>query len=171
MLDRKSFCSLTLIMLLALAASGAPAQSSGPVVLTGADLTRVVPTSFYFAGQSAPTQMRNAAAARFGTSRYVIAGLVDISGYSADVRAVYEGFLITDSKIKVGDHDLDAGAYGFGFTDSGRMNVLDLGSNKLFTVSTSHDAQLRRPRPLMMVAEGPGVRLYSGRDYVTVTAR
>ena len=39
------------------------------VILTGAELSRVVPPGFYFQGLSAPTQIRNAAAARFGTNR------------------------------------------------------------------------------------------------------
>src|SRR5258705_4741992 len=84
------------------------------VVLTGADLTRVVPPGFYFQGLTAPTQMRNSAAARFGSNRYVIVGLVDTSGYAADVRARYEGFLITDSAITINGSDLGVGAYGFG---------------------------------------------------------
>src|SRR6185295_17381587 len=68
-------------------------------ILSGNDLTRVVPTGFYFQGQSAATQMRNAAAARFGRDRFVIAGMVDTSGYAADVRAKYQGFFITDSPV------------------------------------------------------------------------
>src|ERR1051325_10845886 len=84
-------------------------------ILAGAELTQVVPPGFYFQGQSAPTQMRNSAAARFGTRRFVIAGLVDTSGYAADVRAKYEGFFITDSSIKINGSDLSVGAYGFGF--------------------------------------------------------
>ncbi|HMF56221.1 MAG TPA: hypothetical protein VK619_07735 [Pyrinomonadaceae bacterium] len=173
MRDQLRLFSMALAVALALSGSMAVtgAQTSGAVVLTGADLTRVVPTSFYFAGQSAPTQMRNSAAARFAENRYVVVGLVDTSGYSADVRAVYEGFFITDSKIKIGDHDLDVGAYGFGFTDTGQMNILDLASSKLFSVPTTRDGSFRRPRPLMMVAQGANVRLYSGRDYVVIVAR
>src|SRR2546425_13012695 len=83
-------------------------------VLAGAELSRVVPPGFYFQGLSAPTQMRNSAAARLGKNRYVIAGLVDTSGYAADVRARYEGFLITDSAITINGSDLGTGAYGFG---------------------------------------------------------
>lgn len=162
---------LAFVLTLFTSAAVMSAQGLSAQVLSGTDLARVVPSSFYFAGQSAPTQMRNSAAARFGDNRYVIAGLVDTSGYSADVRAVYEGFLITDSKIKVGDHDLEVGAYGFGFTGQGQMNIMDLSSHKLFTVQTSRDANLRRPRPLMMTAEGAGIRLYSGRDFVRITAR
>src|SRR5262245_59799037 len=95
-------------------------------VLTGDELTRVVPPGFYFQGLSAPTQMRNAAAARFGTKRFVIAGLVDTSGYAADVRAKYEGFLITDSSIQINGTDLGVGAYGFGFSNDGKLQILDL---------------------------------------------
>lgn len=140
-------------------------------VLTGADLTRVVPSSFYFQGLSAPTQMRNSAAARFGASRYVIAGMVDTSGYAADVRAKYEGFFITDSAIEINDRDLDIGAYGFGFSNDGKMQILDLAGDQIFQVSTTKDSNLRRPRPLMMTKSGDAVRLYSGRDYVTIEAK
>src|SRR6266536_4312467 len=70
-------------------------------ILAGAELTQVVPPGFYFQGLSAPTQMRNSAAARFGSKRSVIAGMVDTGGYAADVRAKYEGFFITDSRIKI----------------------------------------------------------------------
>src|SRR6476620_11512252 len=67
-------------------AQNVPAVDTSNKVLAGAELTRVVPTSFYFQGQAAPTQMRNAAAVRFAAKRFVIAGLVDTSGYSTDVR-------------------------------------------------------------------------------------
>ena len=140
-------------------------------VLSGTELTRIVPASFYFQGLSAPTQTRNSAAARFGDKRYVIVGMVDTSGYAADVRAKYEGFFITDSKIEINGHDLETGAYGFGFTDDGKMNILDLSSKEILSASTTRDSSLRRPRPLMMMKTGDGVRLYSGRDYVTITAK
>jgi hypothetical protein len=130
----------------------------------------VVPAGFYFQGQSAPTQMRNAVAARFGSKRFVIAGLVDTSGYATDVREKYQGFLITDSPIKVGRSELGIGAYGFGFTD-GRFVVLDLGGKEVFSEPVVADAELKRPRPLLMIKAGGAIRLYSGRSYVTVTMR
>ncbi|HEX5836019.1 MAG TPA: hypothetical protein VFY34_19290 [Pyrinomonadaceae bacterium] len=143
----------------------------GGTVLAGAELTRVVPTSFYFQGQSAPTQVRNSAAARFGNNRYVIAGMVDTSGYSAEIRARYQGFFITDSSITVGGETLATGAYGFGFTNDGKLNILDLGGNQIITVSTTNDKALRRPRPLTMTMDGANVRLYAGRDYVVIGAK
>jgi len=141
-----------------------------PVVVTGADLTRLVPSSFYFKGQSAPTQVRNTSAAKLGAERFVIVGLVDTSGYSADVRAKYEGFFITDSPIKVNGEALPTGAYGFGFSSDGKMRVMDIAGNDVLLVSSTNDKDLKRPRPLMMTASGEGVRFYSRRDYVTITA-
>jgi hypothetical protein len=140
-------------------------------VLQGAELTRVVPTGFYFQALSAPTQMRNSAAARFGTKRFVVAGLVDTSGYAADVRAKYEGFFITDSLIRINGSDLGSGAYGFGFSNDGKLQILDLAGNQILSVATTKDTELKRPRPLMMTKSGNGVRFYSGKDYVTVNFR
>ena len=140
-------------------------------ILTGAELNRVVPPGFYFQGLSAPTQIRNSAAARFGTKRFVIAGMVDTAGYAADVRAKYEGFFITDSPIAINGSDLGTGAYGFGFSNDGKMQIMDLAGNQIFSISTTKDNALRRPRPLMMTNAANGIRFYSGKDYVTVTAK
>ena len=152
-------------------AAGVVVAQGGATILTGADLTRVVPTGFYFQGLSAPTQMRNSAAARFGTDRYVISGLVDTSGYSADVRAKYVGFLITDSAITLSGESLAPGAYGFGFATEGKMTVMDLAGKDLLSVPVTNDKDLRRPRPLMMSADPGGVRLYAGKDYVVIAAK
>lgn len=140
-------------------------------ILAGAELARVVPPGFYFQGLTAPTQMRNSAAVRFGSKRYVVAGLVDTSGYAADVRAKYEGFLITDSPITINGSELGVGAYGFGFTNDGKLNVLDLAGNEILSVSTNRDNQLKRPRPLMMTKAGNGIRFYSGKDYAVIAAK
>lgn len=161
---------LSLVLLVLVAATSAAAQEKA-TILTGAELTRIVPTGFYFQGLSAPTQMRNSAAARFGTDRYVISGLVDTSGYSADVRAKYVGFLITDSPITLNGTALPSGAYGFGFGTPGKLTVLDLAGKDLLSVDVTNDKSLRRPRPLMMTADPGGVRLYNGRDYVVIAAQ
>src|SRR5256886_9413315 len=161
--------SLLLSAILCLPAFAA-AQNS-VTILTGAELNQVVPPGFYFQGLSAPTQMRNSAAARFGTKRFVITGLVDTSGYAADVRAKYEGFLITDSPISINGFDLGTGAYGFGFSNDGKMQILDLAGNQILSISTTKDNELKRPRPLMVTNAAEGIRFYSGKDYVTVTSK
>lgn len=142
-----------------------------PKILEGDELSRVVPASFYFEGQSAPTQMRNAAAVQFGPNRFAMAGFVDTSGYSSEVQAKYQGFIITDSPIVIGGARLATGAYGFGFTKDGRLNVMDVGGRQLLSVRTRRDAGLQRPRPLMMTAVPRGVRLYAGRDFVVLSSR
>src|SRR4029078_350400 len=116
----------SLIAALLLVAGSAVAQERA-AILAGAELTRVGPPGFYFHGLSAPTPMRNSAAARFGKNRYVISGLVDTSGYSADVRAKYVGFLMPDSAITPNGEPRPAGAYGFGFAKEGKITVMDLG--------------------------------------------
>jgi hypothetical protein len=167
---KKLLFTFAMILFVSLISQSAEAQEQ-PIVLTGAELTRVIPSGFYFQGQSAPTQMRNSAAVRFAANRYVLAGLVDTSGYAAEVRAKYEGFLITDSPITVGGSELAPGAYGFGFSKDGKLNILDLAGNQILSVSTTRDNQLRRPRPLMMIKSGDGVRLYSGKDYAQIVTR
>ena len=114
--------------------------------------------------------MRNSAAVRIN-SHFVIVGMVDTSGYSADVRARYQGFFITDSAITVGGQALPTGAYGFGFTNDGKFNILDLGNNEVLSVASTNDKALKRPRPLMMQMDGSNVRLYAGRDYVVLTVK
>ena len=165
------FCLYAAILVLAASLSLAARAQDAVTVLTGAELTRIVPPGFYFQGLSAATQMRNAAAARLGDKRYVIAGLVDTSGYAADVRAKYEGFFITDSLIRINGSDLTVGAYGFGFTQDGKMQILDLQGNQVLSVSTTKDSDLTRPRPLMMSKAADGLRFYNGKDYVTITAK
>ena len=95
--SKEPFCLLCL-----LPASLAVGQQRASI-LAGSDLSRVWPQGFYFQGLSAPTQTRNSAAARWGKDRHVIAGLVDTSGYSTEVRAKYEGFLITDFDISLAE--------------------------------------------------------------------
>jgi hypothetical protein len=158
------FCLLPALSTIAIA-------QNTPSILTESELARVVPISFYYQGQSAPTQMRNAAAVRFAPERYVIAGLVDTSGYSAEIRGKYEGFLITDSAIKIGGVRLNTGAYGFGFSSTGKMNIFDISGKLILTVKSKNDAELKRPRPLMMMQAADGVRLYDGRNYVILSAK
>jgi hypothetical protein len=139
--------------------------------MTDQQVTRIVPAAFYFQGQSAPTQMRNSAAMRLGEDRHVIAGLVDTTGYAADVRAKYEGFLITDLPITINGEALEIGAYGFGFSNDGKFSVMNIAGDQLLSVATTKDNALRRPRPLMMAESDKSIRLYSGKDYVVIAAK
>ncbi len=146
-------------------------EKAAPEILNDTTAAKIVPTSFYFAGQSAPTQMRNAAVARIGKSRHVIAGLVDTSGYSTEISGKYEGFLITDSPVNVGGKQLETGAYGFGFSSDGKLHIFDLSSKEIMSVETMNDKEMKRPRPLMMRVAADGVRFYKGKNYALVAVK
>ena len=146
-------------------------EKAAPEILNDTTAAKVVPTSFYFAGQSAPTQMRNAAVARIGKDRHVIAGLVDTSGYSTEISGKYEGFLITDSPVNIGGKQLETGAYGFGFSSDGKLHIFDLSSKEIIAVETINDKEMKRPRPLMMSVAADGVRFYKGKNYALVLAK
>lgn len=146
-------------------------EKAAPEILSETEASKIVPASFYFAGQSAPTQIRNSAVARIGKDRHVIAGMVDTSGYSTEISGKYEGFLITDSPIVVGGKQLSTGAYGFGFSGDGKLHIFDLSSKEIFSVETVTDKELKRPRPLMMAAAGISVRFYKGKNYAIIAAK
>ncbi len=115
-------------MIAALCVTGLMAAQSGVnTVLKPADLEKLFPATVYYAGQSAPAQIRNSGGVKFGDGHYVLASLVDTSGYSTGVAAKYQGYLITEVPIKIEGKHLPAGAYGFGFLDGDRLLVTDLG--------------------------------------------
>jgi hypothetical protein len=147
------------------------ASAQRPEILDDNAAKVVIPSSFYFAGQSAPTQMRNAVVAKFGKNRFVIAGLVDTSGYSTEISGKYEGFFITDSPVRVGAKLLGTGAYGFGFSQNGKLNIFDISAKQILSVNTQTDADMKRPRPLQMTSAGDEVRLYKGKNYVVISSR
>ena len=137
-------------------------------VVPSDQLPQVVPTGFYYEGQVAPTQMRNAAAVRIGAKKHVIVALVDNSGYAAETRSKIEGFWATDLNVRVGGKDLPSGVYPFGVTRDGILNIYNLSGILQISVKTTHDALFSHPRPLVMVKGSDGIRLYRGRDYVLV---
>jgi hypothetical protein len=131
-------------------------------------LPHVVPTGFYYEGQVAPTQMRNATAVRVGAKKHVIVALVDNSGYATEIRSKIEGFWATDLNVRIGGKDLPSGVYPFGVTQDGILNIYNLSGILQISVKTTHDAFLSHPRPLVMVKGSDGIRLYRGRNYVLV---
>ena len=158
---KKRFGSgLWLIVLVALAVGHAGAQ-----ILAGDALKKVVPASYFFAGQSAPVQARNSVALKTGAGKFVLAGLVDTSGYSTAIQEKYQGFLITETKLTFDGGTLEPGAYGFGFKD-GKFLVMNIASTDLFSAASQSDEQLKHAVPLKLEKEGDGYRLYAGKKYV-----
>lgn len=150
------------------------AQADSPlagkeVVLKAADISpKIFPESVFFRGQVAPAQLRNTGGVHFGDDLYVLAGLVDSSGYSSGIREKYQGYLLSEVILEIGGQTLKPGAYGFGFVAGGKFLVMDLGANDVLQGASQHDADLKRPVPLQ-VAESSAAgtyRLYSGREFV-----
>jgi hypothetical protein len=148
------------------AARSSEAQAAGDTVLSAAEMSKLLPASVYFKGQSATTQVRNSGGVKFADGTYALAVMVDTSGYSSEVAQKYQAYFVTETPIKIEGHDLPAGVYGVGFIAENKFVVLDVGAHDLFTVSSHKDEELKRPTPLKILAEGGGFRLYAGRNYV-----
>lgn len=144
------------------------AQSAKPAVLTAAELKQSVPSAYFFRGQSATVQVRNAGGLRVGKDSLVLAALVDTSGYAQDVQQKYQGLFITEVKLNIGGTSLAPGEYGFGFNADGKFRVLDVAANDLLATDLKSDDNLRRPVPLKLSEEGGEYRLYAGRKYVVI---
>lgn len=154
---RKAIC---LSVLIVLAASLAAAQ-----VLNGEELKKAVPTTYFYAGQSAPVQMRNSVGVKNSGGKLVLAGLVDTSGYSTAIAEKYQGFFITEAKISVGGSALEVGAYGFGFKD-GKFNVMNIAAGDVLSVDSKTDDKLVHAVPMKLTKDGSDYRLYKGKQYV-----
>jgi len=153
-----------------LIALSAIAQSAPTIVAQG-DLKKVVPEAYFFRGMSATTQMRNSSAVHYPDDFYVIAGLVDTSGYSSDVKAKYNGSFITEKTLKVGSSTLQPGKYGMGYTPEGKFHILNVAGDEVLVADIVTDEKLARPQPLKIVTDGSIAKLYLGKKYVSFTAQ
>lgn len=139
------------------------------VVLKASDMKpKLFPETVFFRGQSAPVQMRNTGGVHFADDAYVLAGMVDNSGYSSGLRQKYQAYLLTEVPLQIGGQSVKPGAYGFGFLEGNKFVLLDLGANDLLQVPSQRDAEIKRPTPFQIVAASvPGkYRLYMGREFV-----
>ncbi|HYL83774.1 MAG TPA: hypothetical protein VE263_06045 [Candidatus Angelobacter sp.] len=138
-------------------------------VLKAADISpNIFPERVFFRGQVAPTQLRNTGGVHFGDGFYFLAGLVDSSGYSTDIKEKYQGYLLNEVTLDIGGQALKPGAYGFGFLTGGKFAVMDLSANDVFQIASQRDADMKRPLPLQVTTSSTAgtFRLYAGRDYV-----
>lgn len=158
----------SLVFALSLMLLSAWAQESKPAgLLSPNELKTVVPASFFYRGKSASTQLRNSAAIRTQDQKYLLAGLVDTTGYASNIAEKYQGFFINEVKVKIEGSELAPGEYGFGFAGD-KFVITDVGANDVISVSSKRDDNLKRPTPLKISKEGTEYRLYAGRKYVTV---
>src|SRR5204863_3065654 len=146
-----------------------PPAAGKEVVLKAADISsRIFPERVFFRGQSAPVQFRNSGGVHFADDFYVLAGMVDSSGYYSGIKDKYQAYLLNEVTLEIAGQTLKPGAYGIGFITGGKFVVMDLGANDLLQVASQHDAEMKRPVPLQVLVSSTavGYRLYIGRDYV-----
>ena len=170
---RQSIVSAATSGMLALAMIAVPVAlwaQANATVLKPAALAKLIPERVFYRGQSATTQLRNSGGIKFGDGYYVLATMVDTSGYSTGVAAKYQAYFITEVPIQVQGMKLGAGAYGIGFIAGNKFIVTDVGGHDVLTVNSEDDAGLKRPVPLEVTAGSGGTfRLYRGRQYVVLS--
>jgi len=164
-----AFFSAALLAALPCVPARAQTSARPEAILRAGDAAKVLPPAVFFRGQSASTQLRNSGGVRLDDGFYILATLVDTSGYSTGVQAKYQGYLLTEVALQIGGKSLPPGAYGFGFVAGDKFNILDIGNHELFAIDSTHDAEVKRPTPLQVIADSTAhrYRLYSGRSYVT----
>lgn len=157
--------ALPIIML-----ASAVAQQGSKHVLSSDEVKKATPTEYFFRGQKAPVQLRNAVGFQLADGKMTLAALVDASGYSTAIQQKYQGLLITETKLNIGGSSLAPGQYGFGFTADGKFVVMDVANNDVLSTSSQTDSALQRAVPLKMVEDGTGYKLYAGKKWVGIKA-
>src|SRR6266446_7621474 len=120
-------------------------------VLSSDELKKAVPAEYFFRGQKAPVQVRNAVGFQLADGKMTLAALVDASGYSTAIQQKYQGMLITESKLNIGGSELAPGQYGFGFTAEGKFVVMNVANDDVLSVAYQTDSELKRAVPLKLL--------------------
>lgn len=157
---------LAVLAALILMTLAAVAQSKH--MLSVDELKKVVPTEYFYRGQKAPVQLRNAVGFQTADGKMAIAALVDASGYSTAIQQKYQGLLITEVKLNIGGSSLPPGQYGFGFTAEGKFMVMDVSNSDVVNVPSQADAAVQRAVPLKLEADGENYKLYAGKKWVGI---
>jgi hypothetical protein len=153
--------------LVAVLLTAALAQKAAQHLLSSEELKNVVPAEFFFRGQKAPVQLRNAVGFQTANGMITFGALVDASGYSTAIQQKYQGMLVTESKLNIGGSELAPGEYGFGFTVD-KFVVMNVANEDILSIAFQTDADLKRAVPLKLVGDGAGYKLYAGKKWVSV---
>src|SRR5215469_9459250 len=97
------FASLTFCLIGVLLNAPLSSAQGRDAVLKASDITpKLFPETVFFRGQSAPVQMRNTGGVHFSDDLYMLAGMVDNSGYSTGIRQKYQAYLLTEVPLQIG---------------------------------------------------------------------
>jgi hypothetical protein len=159
---------LCAVVFFALPGKMSAAADTSPGILKAPDMANLMPATVFFRGQVASVQARNSGGVKLADGMLVLCALVDTSGYSTAVQQKYQAYFITEVALDINGQTLKPGAYGVGFVEGNKFLVMDLGAHDLFTAAGVHDAELKRPTPLQVLADtAPNrYRLYINRNYV-----
>jgi hypothetical protein len=146
----------------------ASAQQVTKHVLTSDELKKAVPAEYFFRGQKAPVQLRNAVGFQLADGKMMLAALVDASGYSTAIQQKYQGMLITETKLNVGGSSLPPGQYGFGFTADNKFTVMDVANSDVLSAAYQTDQALQHAVPLKLMEDGTGYKLYAGKKWIAI---
>jgi len=166
----KNFRSMTLGLLILILAASAWTQQPSKHLLTADEVKKATPTEYFYRGQKAPVQLRNAVGFQQADGKMTIAALVDASGYSTAIQQKYQGLLITENKLDIGGSTLAPGQYGFGFTADGKFMVMDVANSDVLSASYQTEQALQHAVPLKMVADGDGYKFYAGKKWIAIKA-
>lgn len=155
--------ALTLVVL-----ASAAAQQASKHILSSDEVNKAVPAEYFFRGQKAPVQVRNAVGFQLADGKMMLAALVDASGYSTAIQQKYQGLLITEAKLNIGGSELAPGQYGFGFTADSKVSLMDVANNDVLSAASQTDAALQHAVPLKLVEDGAGYKLYAGKKWVGI---
>ena len=140
-----------------------PAKGSlGP-----AELKKLIPQDYFFAGLTASVQPGMNAGVGFANGKVLLVALVNTSGYATSIQQKYQALFLTDSRLKVESSELPPGAYGCGFV-SGKFIVMNVAAEDVLSVPAHRDDKLQRAVPLKFVKQDGGYRFYAGKNFVTL---
>jgi|ERR1700722_329312 hypothetical protein len=163
---RRAFLGALILVTL----GSALAQQASKHVLSSDEVRKAVPSEYFFRGQKAPVQLRNAVGFELADGKLALAALVDASGYSTAVQQKYQGLLITEVKLNIGGSELAPGQYGFGFTADGKFVVMDVANNDVLSAPVESYPQMQHAVPLKLEPDGSGYKLYAGKKWVGIKA-
>jgi hypothetical protein len=164
----KNIRSTTLGLLILIIVGSLWAQQASKHVLSADEVKKATPTEYFYRGQKAPVQLRNAVGFQQADGKMTIAALVDASGYSTAIQQKYQGLLITETKLDIGGSTLAPGQYGFGFTADGKFVVMDVANSDVLSTAYQTEQALQHAVPLKLVADGDGYKLYAGKKSIAI---
>jgi len=151
---KKVLWSVALALGVAAVLAAAPAPAQAQEKLAGKAFDSAVVKDFYLEGNAIPVQKRNTVAVKGTDGKRMVFGLLDTTGYSAEIQAKYIGMIVLERKATVGGAALGPGAYGFGLKKPtppegpGQLLVYDVGGTKVAEAPAPYDKALAQPVPL-----------------------